>query len=146
MLGGDLRRFIRSRQQSRDVHVAIELYHAAPLRQLAVRCAGGPLIAAHIAKTKPHLLQLDQAAVRLLLDLRGIERVDGMSVAAGLNEPHLHGGVPRIVQRLGGRTRDRLRLWRAQQHESDDEREQCREGRQAVAHRVRALRALSASR
>jgi len=120
---------------------------AAPLRHLAARRARGPLVTALIAEPEPHLPELHQAAVRLLLDLRGIEGIERLAVGTGLHQPGLHGRVTRIVQRLtGAGTRHGLRLRRGQQHQPDDEREQREQRSETVDHRARALRALSASR
>src|SRR5215475_4572884 len=82
MLGGDLGRLARAWQGPVDVYVAVQLHHTAPLRQLATRGTGGPLVALNVAKPETHLLELDHSTVRLLLDPGGIECVDRPSVGA----------------------------------------------------------------
>jgi len=55
-------------------------------------------------------LQIHRALVRLLLNLRGVERVQRFSVGAGLDEARLAGRIAGVVQRPDGRRRGALAL------------------------------------
>ena len=97
MFGGDLGGLARVGQHARHVHAALELDDAARLRELAAIGAGVPLVPGAVAEPEAHLLEAHLACVRLLLDLRGVERVERASVRAGLNEARIAGGVAGVA-------------------------------------------------
>src|SRR5947207_15231281 len=97
MFGGDLGGLARVGQHARHVHAALELDDAARLRELAAVGAGVPLVPGAVAEPEAHLVEAHLAPVRLLLDLRGVERVERLAVRAGLGEARIAGGVAGVV-------------------------------------------------
>src|ERR1700722_6063509 len=140
VLGGDLGRVLGTRDDAGDAYRTFELDDAAVLLELPVVAARGPVLVRGVLEPHDDLLHVDEACLRQLLHLLGIECVNRGAVRSGLDQVRLLGRVARVGRRLFHRHwGSRLALPAREYDDAHQQRDKGEDGYQAIGHR-RALR------